>query len=366
MNTKPKILTIYIIKEFILCLLIFMAIFLSLLILINFVEEIIFFREKKIIENLYLKTIFLTFVKTPSIMIELMPFVILFSSILFFVKFIRKKEILPINLSGFSNNFIILVPAIFSFFFGIIIITVFTPITSELTKYYEKSKQFFYQNENLVVISNTGLWLKEKNLSVKRIIRADKIVDKNFSQLQNISIYFFSSDNFSEKRIDAKKALILKKEWNLESVNIFYEDRVEKIPKLKILSDINIDEIKNFFINSNTFSIWSIPTELKKLRERGYYGHELLVLLNKYLALPFMLFLMVLISTFFTINSKEIHNNFFYIFFGILAGIAIYFLNDLSIALGKTGKVPLIASVWIPVLVILITCVNTLFLRKND
>ena len=49
------------------------------------------------------------------------------------------------SLSGFSKNFITLVPGVFSFFVGILIVLILSPITSELSKYYETVKQNIQQ-----------------------------------------------------------------------------------------------------------------------------------------------------------------------------------------------------------------------------
>ena len=54
-----------------------------------------------------------------------------------------------------------------------------------------------------------------------------------------------------------------------------------------------------------------------------------------------------------------------YVFFGILTGIIVYFLSDLSIAVGKSGKIPLILSVWTPVILIIIFSTYSL-IRDDD
>ena len=73
---------------------------------------------------------------------------------------------------------------------------------------------------------------------------------------------------------------------------------------------------------------------------------------------------MVVVSTIFTLNTNYQFNNFIYTFFGVLTGIVIYFLSDLSIALGKSGRIPLILSVWVPILLIMI--LSTINLIKNN
>ena len=53
----------------------------------------------------------------------------------------KNSETTSLNLSGLSNKFIVLVPGVFSFFLGIMIILIITPISSDLFKYYETIKK---------------------------------------------------------------------------------------------------------------------------------------------------------------------------------------------------------------------------------
>ena len=48
---------------------------------------------------------------------------------------------MPMSLSGFSKNFITLIPGIYSFILGAFIVLFLSPITSELSKYYETIKK---------------------------------------------------------------------------------------------------------------------------------------------------------------------------------------------------------------------------------
>ena len=362
----PRTLINYLLKEFSLSLLIFTSIFLSLIILSLFIEEIFFFREKQISENLFLKTFVLSLIKTPTLIINMSPFIFLFSSIFFYVKLLRSNEITPLSLSGFSKNFVTLIPSIYSFLLGIFIILFLTPISSSLLRYYETVKQKYSDNDNLLVMSKTGLWVKEIKNGQTFIIRANRIGDQNFKNLNNITIYKFSDDGNFVKRIDVKKAKIQKNNWALEDVKILDQNNItKKEKKLNFETNISLDNLKKFFLNSDTLSIWNINNELKQINERGYYGQELIITFNKYLSLPFLLASMVVLATFFTIKTGYQFNNFIYAFFGVMTGIFIYFLSDLSIAFGKSGKIPLIMSVWVPVLLIMIFSVYSV-VREND
>jgi len=364
----PKTLINYLSYEFTKCFLLVLLVFLSISLLTNFVEELIFFKDKQV-ENFLLSLIILTTLKTINTLIESSIFIFLFAGIFFFVKFLKNNELNSIKLSGISNLLSILTPAFLSFGIGIFIIFAITPISAEGIKFYEKYKRSYSQNDNLIVINDSGLWFMEKNNENYKIIRADKIVDNDFSKFYNSTIYTLDTDfNFLD-RYDSKLVFINKKEWILENTKLLSRnDNAQKKEEkdYTLNSSIDINELKNLFTNANTISFWDILNSIKKLNDRGYSGDELKIKFHKYLSLPIYLFSMIILATVFTINIKKNYSNFIYVFFGIILGIVIYFLNDLSIALGIAGKMPLAVSVWIPIFLILaISAINLIKINEN-
>jgi lipopolysaccharide export system permease protein len=360
----PKTLIMYLSYEFLKCLLIIFCVFLSILLLTNFIEELIFFKEKQI-ENFFLNITILTIVKTINTLLESCIFIFLFSGIFFFVKFIKNNELNSIKLSGISNLLSILTPALLSFCIGVLIVFIITPISAGGIKFYEKYKSNYSQNDNLLVINDSGLWFMEKSKNDYKIIRADRIVDNDFSKFYNSTIYTLDKNFNFIKRYDSKLIFINKNKWILENTKVLAENSNENNKEERdysLDSSININELKNLFTNANTFSFWEILKNIKKLNERGYSGDELKIKFHRYLSLPIYLFSMIILSTVFTINIKRNFSNFIYIFFGIVLGVIIYFLNDLSIALGISGKMPLTLSVWIPIFLILV--ISTINLIK--
>ena len=360
----PKVLTKYLIKEFTISLLIFLLIFSSIIIFSTYLEEIVFFKNKEIVDNFFIKTFVLSLIKSPTLILNFSPFIFLFSGIFFYVKFARKNEITSINLSGISNNLVIIVPGLYSFILGVIFVLCIYPLTSELSKQYESFKKKYSENDNLIIMSDNGIWIKEKKNEKIFIIRTDKVTNENFSILKNPSIVIFENYKF-KSRIDGDNVEIEKNNWIIQNAKYSDINESKTITSYHYKSKIDLERLKYFFNNSDVFSIWNILNELDEMRKRGYYGQELIIKLNKYLSLPFLLFSMVFLSTLFTLNSAKVYNNFIYIFLGVLVGIFMYFLSDLSIALGKSGKVPIIFSVWFPVILIM-TFTTYSLLKNND
>lgn len=366
----PIKLIAYLSWEFLISLLIVFIVFLSLSILINFVEEMAFFKDRKI-QNLIWTTSYLTAYKTPSTLIELSIFIFLFSGIHFFVKIKKNNEINTILLSGLSKKVPILSPAIISFIAGLIIIFFISPVSSTALKLYEIEKRPFASNDNLITINGNGLWFMETLSNGYNIIRADKILDNNFSKLNNVTIYNLDINFNFIKRIDSKSANIKNKSWFLENAKFLNNNErsitIKKPDNENIfISSINIDDLKEYFSNASTVSFLEINNIIKTLNLRGYSADELVVKFHKYLSLPIYLFGMILLATIFTIGSKKEYNTTIYMFGGLIIAFILYFLNDLSIAIGLANKLPLIISVWTPVLIVIfLSIINLIKINEN-
>ena len=371
-NYIPFKIIYYLIKEFTLSLFVVLLVFVSLVLLINFVDELSFFKEQNI-DNLILLISYLSIIKMPNTIIELSIFIFLFSGITFFIKIKKNNEINTILLSGISKLLPVLTPAIFSFCMGLVIISFVSPVSSYLMESYEITKKNYSNDNNLIVVNDSGFWFVENLNNSFNIIRADKISNNNFSDLKNVTIYNLDKNFNFLKRIDSKEAKIKNKSWNLSDVLIFNSSNKEneqskisqKYNDIQFSSSINIDEMKSYFLNSATVSFWNITNYIETLNNRGYSAEELKIKLHKYLSLPFYIFGMIILSTIFTLFTKKDYNTLMYLFFGIIVGFFVYFLNDLSTAAGLSNKLPLTISVWAPVMILMFLSFLNL-LQIND
>ena len=63
---------------------------------------------------------------------------------------------------------------------------------------------------------------------------------------------------------------------------------------------------------------------------------------------------MVLLSGVFTLGTRSKENNLVYVLIAIITSVLIFYFNDFSAALGKTEKLPIEISVWMPIAIIFI------------
>ena len=350
----------YIIKEYTKSLFTVIAVMLSIIFLINLLDEFNFFKSRKDLKFIFF--IVFTILKIPNALVNLFPFIVLFAGIVFYLRIYNHNEIISLRVMGYSNIKIILIPALTSFVIGYIIVFFVVPFSSSMLKVYEELRSEYNETKNLIFVNETGIWIIDKNEKDKNIIRIEKI-SKDFSSINQITIYNYDFSNNFIKRIDANDGIINDKNWQLNKVNIITTNNKNSkqnyFSNYTYTSNININELKNIYKNTETTSLVNINKEILILEDKGYSTVDLRIRYQKLISLPIYLLAMSILSGLMIINLRKTSNYLKYISYGVLISLVIYFLNDLSITIAKSGIISVDFSVWIPIfLIILINLVG--------
>jgi lipopolysaccharide export system permease protein len=347
-----KIINKYLIFKFFKNFFTTILIFLSLGIMLNLFEEIEFFKNLNLSFAL---PIVLSLSYVPTLILELLPFIIFLSSVVYFLNLRSSKDLLLIKLFGYSNLKIIVIISTFSFILGIFFLFIINPVTSSLVKYYETEKaQYARDVDHLISINKNGVWIKEIDEFGFKIISAEKINKEN---LEKVTVYIFDGNKLT-KRLDSETVIITSSPWQMKNVyvNNFKEESSTFVKNYELESSNTTEKINSLYKNLNTISFLDLILNYSELNKKGYSKKLLNKEINKYTSLPFFLLLMVILAAIFTIGSLKNKQNFYYVLISILTCVAIYYFKDLSIALGQTEKISLVLSVWMPIIVISLFC----------
>ena len=349
---RSFIINKYLAKEIIKTIINMSLIFFCLGVLMNIFEEINFFKDIDV--GPYIP-ITLSLLYVPSLFYNMFPFIILLSGIWFFLKIKKNDEIIALKISGLSNISVLTIPSILSIVIGIFFITMFNPITSTFVKKYEIIKGSYDRDQDyLAAITVNGIWIKEKRLGVNNIIKSTKLEKNN---LLEVSIYQFDNNDNFIKRIEAKSADISSEEWIIKDAKIINDEGkiiAENIKEISYRSVYDINKIKSIYSNLDTISFWQLDNEIKLLEERGYSSRNMRARFQESLAFPCFLLSMVLLSGVFTLGIGFKENTWNYIFISIITSVLVFYFNRFSAALGKTDKLPIEVSVWMPIVIIFI------------
>ena len=284
-------------------------------------------------------------------LINLLPFIVFVSSLKFLVDIRNNKDLLSMKIFGYSNFKIFIILSLTSFLIGWIVLFLVNPLTSTMSKYYEKTKSNYSKDiDHLVTFNNNGLWIKENLDDGFRIITASEYKDEN---LNNILIFNLDEKFKLKEKIFSKNANIKNNDWILDDVSIFKSgDSITsiKMENTTIKSNYTYDKIISLFKNFETLSFIDLVLNFNNLLNQGYNKIFLEQSLHSMLSMPFFLFIMTSLASILALGTLKKSNNVKFIFIGILTCVIIYYLKDLSIALGQTNRISLKLANWIPII----------------
>ena len=338
----------YIIKNFVTKFLNISLVFFCLIVVLSILEEISFF--KNLNEN-FLYPYLLTFLGAPITLFEIFPFIFLISTQFLFYDLFKKEELTLLKTSGLSNLKIIKILFFSSIFIGIFMVLIFYNAASKLKFFCTDIKNnFSNDNKYLAVVTDSGLWLKDEIDDSIRIVKASYIKD-NF--LIDVVINEFDKKFDLKKTIQSKKIDINEKMWVIEKPTIT-DKNISKNYKDGVLIKTNFDKekINSLFSNISTLNLLELFDLKKDYENLGYSSDDIIIHLLKLLSMPLLYGVLTILSSIIMFNFTKNKSLFFHIILGIFMSVIIYYVNFMFSSLGSNGKIPIIASIFFPILFI--------------
>ncbi|MDC3349264.1 LptF/LptG family permease, partial [Candidatus Pelagibacter sp.] len=316
----------------------------SLVFILNILKEIEFFSNKEV-NSLY--PIYLSLMSSPSIIFEMFPFVFLISTQFFFLKLFNNDEINIFKYSGLKNIKIIYILSFVSFFIGILTITVFYSLSSNLQHYYLQVKNQFSDDKlYLAVINKNGLWIKDIINNQTNIINSSKI-ENNF--LSNTFITTFDEDFNLVRSLKSDKIDIRDNEWLIYNATVFKNNVSEKSDLIKFRSNFNQKRIESLFSNLSSLSLLKLIDLRQNYKSLNYSTVDVDMQIYKVATYPLFLVIMTILSSILMLNTKKSSSKVLKIIIGLFFSVVIYYINNFFNVMGSTEKLPLMVSIWTPI-----------------
>ena len=292
----------------------------------------------------------MSLLNTPSILFEILPFIFLLSTQVFFIHLIEKNELQGFKYTGLNNIKIIKILGLYSFTLGIVLVIFFYNGSSILKNSYLLIKNNYSDdNKYLAVITENGLWIKDEINDNINIINASK-VDNEF--LLNVSITRFNKDFDVVEILQSKKVDITSKKWKIFNPIILKGNSQGSLDEIVLQSNFDLQKINSLFSNLSSLSIIDLITLRKSYMSLNYSVTDINSHLLKIVSYPLYLTLITIFSAIIMFNIGYQKNTFFKITLGIFLSVIIYYINNFLSVLGTNEKIPLTLSVFLPLIIL--------------
>ena len=322
-------------------------IFFFIILISNVLEQVEFFKKIDI-DFFYL--LFLSFLNTPNVVFEILPFIFLLSTQIFFIQLMDKNELEIFKYSGLNNIKIMKVLGIYSFILGLIFITFFYNISSVLKSSYLLIKNGYSADDKyLAVITKNGIWIKDEVNDSINIINAERLEDVF---LIDVSITRFNKNHDILEILQSKKVNIASKKWTLFNPILSKKNSQSTLNKIILESNFDIKRINSLFSNLSSLSIIDLINLRNSYVSLNYSVTDIDSHLLKIATYPIYLTLVTIFSAIIMFNIGFRKNTFFKVTLGIFLSVVIYYINYFLGILGTNETIPVILSIFFPLIIL--------------
>tara|TARA_B100000575_G_scaffold170240_1_gene136223 strand:- start:5978 stop:7051 length:1074 start_codon:yes stop_codon:yes gene_type:complete len=347
----------FLIRNYLLSFLNVFFIFFCLIYVLNLLTELEFFKKTDV--DTYFP-LYLSLINTPILVFEMFPFIFLISTQFFFNNLFTDNEMNIFKYSGLKNSKIFSILSITTFFVGILIISIFYNLSSNLKNLYLGLKSNYTEDKKyLAVITNNGLWIKDIYNENILMINASSFND---NQLLDTYISEFDKNFQIIRNIKSQKIDITNKEWIIKNAEIYVQNNREIVNSLKLKTNFDYELIQNLFSNMSSLSFIELIEMRKNYKRLNYSLTEIDLQLFKLIFFPFYFILMFIFSAIIMMNTKTFKNKTLKIIIGLFLSVIIYYVNNFFYVLGTSEKLNVISSIIIPLTIL--TIVNFILLRN--
>ena len=310
--------------------------------------------------------------KLPETVDKVIPFIVMISTMITFWKISKTNEFVIIRAAGVSIWGVLMPVLLAVFGIGVFWVTIVNPFSSKM---YELKETLSYRlstnNPNAFLFSNKGLWIREGARDGSGgvvVINADNLSLKDsMLWLHDVSIMEVDEKTQIKRRVDGFVATLEDGYLNLRDVRIYRAGQeIEVVNNMAYPTEMNIQRIKDNFIDPEAISFWSLQDTIDFYEASGFsvlrYKMRYLALLS----LPFLLMAMVLVAGIFSLKASQRQGGVFWmIVCGIATGFGVYFISQVVSSFGINAYIPAWFAVWAPAMIISSVSISV-YLHKEE
>lgn len=291
----------------------------------------------------------LTVMKAPAVLLVLAPFVFLGGTLAAYVTLNRRSELTAMRAAGVSAWRFIFPAVATAFLCGVAGTTLVSPVAAKLNARYESERADLMKNY-LPGATPKEVWLREGRGRDQVVIHARSHTDQ---ALKDVTAFFYQIDAQGapqfKQRVEAKEArfspggLILNDASSSRPGGL--KEHSQSIPLPLLFRDPSV------LLGSGAadqISFWDLPRAIHRARDAGLASTAYQIQWEQLIAAPVLYAAMSVLAAAFSLRLMRLGGLAGMAGAGVAIGFAVFFINALCGALGRSGVIPIYAAVWAP------------------
>ena len=297
----------------------------------------------------------LTLLNTPDGMYQILPLVMILSSIALFVSLARASELVVARAAGRSGLTVLVGPVMVALVIGGLAVAMGNPIVAATSKAYSDLRETYRNGgTSALSIGAEGLWLRQSDPLGQTVIRAARS-NADASVLYGVTFIAYAPNGGPVRRIEAGSAALGPEGWSLRDAKVWPlvaglnpETNAVRHDALTLPSTLTLERIRESLGTPSIVSIWELPDFVRQLEMAGFSSRRHQVWFQAELARPFFLVAMVLVAAGFTMRHTRFGGTGIAVLSAVLLGFGLYFVRSFAQILGENGQIPILLAAWAP------------------
>lgn len=345
-------LDLYFARRFIISFTLITAVFLTLMMLIDMLEQLRKFEGTDTSAGQIFRLMLLN---VPGAISQILPLIMILSSVVLFVGLARSSELVVTRAAGRSGLRVLVAPTCVAALVGMLAVTTLNPIVAtSSTRYEQLADTYRTGRSSTLSISGEGLWLRQGGARGQSVIHAQSYVAAT-DTLTDVTILGYAPQGGPVRRLTAEKAQLENGAWRLTNVKLWPletgtspETNASFHESLSIETTLTRERIQNTLGQPARVPIYEMLDTIRQLSAAGFATRQYEVWYQSELARPLFLVAMVLIGAAFTMRHVRLGGTGVAVLTSVLLGFALYFIRNFARVLGENGQLPVELAAWAP------------------
>jgi lipopolysaccharide export system permease protein len=302
----------------------------------------------------------------PNLGQKMLPFAILLGGVFTFVRLSRSRELVATRAAGVSAWDFLLPPLTVAVFIGVFTVTVFTPISARMfSQFAGLEARYVKGEESRLSLSMNGLWLRQGDAKQQSVIHALRVARQG-EHLENVMVLLYGADDRFTGRIDAKSADLKENFW---IINDAWVSDLRGIPvhhkQYRLATTLTPEQIVESSTAPDALSFWDLPSYIRAAQSAGFSASRYQLYLYTLYALPALFAAMVFMAASFSLKLGREAGMAKVILFSAACGFGVFFFQDLTTVLGRSGAVPILLAATAPALASILIGMTLIFSHED-
>ena len=312
----------------------------------------------------FLEVLALTTLKSPTVILQLLPFVFLFGVMAAFITLNRASELVAMRAAGVSAWRFVLPAAAAAFVMGLITVTFLNPAASALNSHFEDRRAALAGGPTRS--SGQDIWLRQGDDGEQIVIHAKSHETvRETVRLYGVSLFIQRVDpsgalDFS-RRIEASRAVLSDGSWRLADVREALPGAASiRSEQLVIPSLLDHRSAMEKLTAPGSVAFWRLPKTIRVTELAGYSAVAYRLRLQQLLATPLLFAAMAVLAAAFSLRLMRLGHWAGLAGIGVAIGFVVFFAGQFCAGLSRTEVIPPFMAAWTPPFLALLSGVTLL------